>query len=243
MAIGVGVAFLAAVGFVVRKLAERVNPPQGYVPPPLPAEPRPGQEEDFADAMAWLETPAAGTDRWTPRERQAAFNQALMIDDHDVEQNRAGIITEKQRGYLRKQDMAALLMSGAIAVVAGFMFLNVVLDTIAFGADDWIGATVSLLFFGVMFVSVVGYVWITYTRSPIRFRGGALQRGEGKVEATRNAVYARRGGTRFVYVLKLAGKTFEVPLAVYEQIDPESSYRLMYLEGYKNKLLSIEELG
>lgn len=241
MSVGVGVAFVAAIGFVVRTLIDRVKPPQGYVPPPLPTAPKPGLGGDFADAMIWLDASAPEKGRLTRKERQEAFNRALMIDESDVEQNRGGTVSEKQKTYVRLQDRFALGACATVCVMAGTLLLNVILDAIAF-RDDWIGSTVSLLFFGVIFVATLGFAWVVYTQSPVRFKGGRLQRLEGRVETARTVRHSKRGQP-FVYMLKLAGKTFEVPFAVYGQIDPQASYRLMYLEGGKNRLLSIEELG
>lgn len=166
----------------------------------------------------------------------AALRRALHFDEHDLDANRRGLLTERQRGLLRREAsglQARFRLFAILFGLVGFMAVNRLLAP-ADLVDVCLAGWSALVFGGGSFLMVEA---MTDSRSPLR---AALQ--AGRVQMVHGRVSCRVAGLdRKVYELVIGDQAFRVPRAVWKAFDDGRRYRLHYAP-YALTLLSAEPL-
>lgn len=178
----------------------------------------------------------AGADRGTTEQIQAALNLTNRFTQEELEQNRIGVISDRQRLMLRRGAVA-----GGVGCLAGLLITVAVVASFVwipgsdfmrghFTLNDAIPAAIALVFGGVTFQA--------FWRMRPRFGGGDVATCEGRVDKKR--VGGGDGPDTFYYVCER--RRFKVTLDAFNALVPGYTYRIYYAPR-RMKLLSIEVLA
>jgi hypothetical protein len=184
-------------------------------------------------------------------------DQKLMdhfkFDESDLQANRNGQLTEKQKGRLVKEDKRDKTWSvigGGFLILIGL--LGLVIAIAAGMADpDW-GFRIG---FGLGFGCIWPLVWggigyLILSRAFAKFRV-QLKRAEGPVniiKAERTSTHTDSDGFShtshyFVYELHVGGTSFDVDANLADVMMQGDTYAVYFTEGSENDILSVEFLS
>jgi hypothetical protein len=157
----------------------------------------------------------------------AIFN----FDQHDLEENRAGRISDAQRRRLWRIEVWRLI--GFVAAIAGGLLVSTALIAGWLRGDLRDSATAgALMLIGVL---LAVYSWESW----LDIAGGAVQSLEGDLLTTESVTTGRYGSTS--YQFEIARQKFTVPKAAWDQV--REGRRRVYFLPRTRALLSVEPAG
>lgn len=155
----------------------------------------------------------------------------LHFDATDLDANRAGLLSGRQRQNLWRRDM--LIILGAAGCLVGGAIFNIALLAhwmTAHGRGAGLG--VGLMFIGVLLAVWSAETWMDLATGNVLVAEGELHRAE--------RIEAGRYGSRTIYSIEIGGQTLDVSKAVHDEI--REGRRRVYFLRHTRALLSVDSL-
>lgn len=169
-------------------------------------------------------------------ERQGTIHQALQITEEDLVLNRQGILSDKQKRFIIRQNWGMKMLVLVFCFLMGSALINTAHE--AYFAPKFIVESVpAILFFLVLLVAVLIFAFYFIYPQREQVKAGVVDQMEGKVVLVRQSWKGHKS-----YSLTIQSYVFEIPRTLFFLLDEEKIYRLFFLKPPSERLVGLEEI-